>query len=492
MLRKSEKSDNDAPFAMPTFSDEEIGKARQCFKRARELAEVKNYDYAIEWYINGLNFWPEAVEEGHKPCRAAALFRGGKKTSFGDQRKYKLNAKEHKTAMLNAEMLLSKAPQNLSYMEAMFKSAAQADFIDAVMWIGEIFYDVACREDKPNAARFECMRQVYEDLSDRVADAYPDLGIKFLERAVEALARVSNLKPRDMSVSTDLRDVTGKLTILKGKYSSAGSFRDSIHDADSQSEIHDKERIVQSDDRLDQLITAAKGRYEANPTKAAVVNELVDLLCRREREQDENQAIGLLVKAYQETREYRYKVRADDIRMKQLNRQLRVKMEAGDPAEAKEQYKEKLRYELKVFKDRLRHYPSDMRLRYEYGRRLFQAKHYDEAIPILQEARSDPKTRIFCSLYIGQCFYKKGYYDQAIETFLEAIKGHEISDDELGRQLHYWLGRAYEEDGQPDNALKIYGQLIQWDYNYGKGDVRKRIDELRKQKKKENNPDSSG
>jgi hypothetical protein len=27
--------------------------------------------------------------------------------------------------------------------------------------------------------------------------------------------------------------------------------------------------------------------------------------------------------------------------------------------------------------------------------------------------------------------------------------------------------------------LKIYGQLIQWDYNYRKGDVRKRIDDLR-------------
>jgi hypothetical protein len=27
--------------------------------------------------------------------------------------------------------------------------------------------------------------------------------------------------------------------------------------------------------------------------------------------------------------------------------------------------------------------------------------------------------------------------------------------------------------------LKIYGQLIQWDYNYRKGDVRKRIDALR-------------
>jgi len=67
-----------------------------------------------------------------------------------------------------------------------------------------------------------------------------------------------------------------------------------------------------------------------------------------------------------------------------------------------------------------------------------------------------------------------------------------MREDDLGKQLHYWLGRTYEGAGQTEDALKVYGQLIQWDYNYRKGDVRKRIDELRKQKKKENNPDSSG
>ena len=45
--------------------------------------------------------------------------------------------------------------------------------------------------------------------------------------------------------------------------------------------------------------------------------------------------------------------------------------------------------------------------------------------------------------------------------------------------MHYRLGRAFEADGRVDDALKTYGQLIQWDYNYRNGEVRKRLDALK-------------
>ena len=88
-----------------------------------------------------------------------------------------------------------------------------------------------------------------------------------------------------------------------------------------------------------------------------------------------------------------------------------------------------------------------------------------------------PRPAFQCSLYIGRCFYEKGYHSQAVDTFREAIANYEIPDDATGKELHYWLGRSYEADGQVPEALKIYGQLIQWDYNYR--DVRKRIDDLK-------------
>ncbi|UCD29410.1 MAG: tetratricopeptide repeat protein, partial [Planctomycetota bacterium] len=373
----------------------------------------------------------------------------------------------------------------ISHMEALFKNAAKGQYYKTVMWIGELLADAAVREEKPNPSRLVLMREVYEKLADQIQETDLPLAIAAMERAVEALNRLRTIKPNDMEISTDLRDVAGKLTILKGKYSTADSFKDSVQDTKVQRELHDKERIVQSDERMEELIAQAQIRYDADPTNPKTINELVDLLCRRENEKDEIKAIGILVKAYEQTNEYRFNMRGQDIRIRQLNRKAREITAGKDREAAKEHHKELLRFELKVYKDRIKHYPTELRYRYQYGIRLFKARQYDEAIPILQEARNDPKNRTTCNLYIGRCFYEKGYYSQAIDIFNESIDAHEMPDDDLGKGLHYWLGRAYESDGKAEDALKIYGQIIQWDYNYLQGDVRKRIDTL---KKRDNNP----
>jgi len=477
--KKNDKNNSDDKPTQPAFTKDDIDKALRWFEKGKQLAEKKSYDYAIESYISGLKYWPEAVEEGHKPCRAAALFRGTTKVSFTNKMKYKTGGKDARQAMLNAEMLLSKDPGNIGYMEAVFKNAARGQFDQTVMWIGELLAEAAVREEKPNPARFEMMRKIYEELADRITNTNTELAIRFLERAVEALGRLQALKPQDLDISTDLRDVAGKLTILKGKYQTAESFRDSIEDFDAQQELYDKERLVQSDVNLDKLIASTSQQLEAKPNDKATINELVNLLCRREQSKEENQAIEILVKAYEQTDEYAFKMRSDEIRMRQFNRQAREIVASGDAQAAREHLKEQLRFELKIYKERADRYPTDMRARYQYGLRLFRAGRFDDAIPVLQEARNDPKTRGLCNLHIGRCFFEKGYHSQAIDTLAEAIRGHEISDDDLGKQLHYRLGRAYEAADQIDDALKIYGQLIQWDYNYRNGEVRKRLDALK-------------
>lgn len=463
----------------PETSAANPDKARECFRKAQGLVAGKNYDYAIELFISGLEHWPDAVEEGHKPCRAAALFRGGAKITFTDKMKLSTGGKDAKKAMLNAEMLLSKEPQNIGYMEALFKNAQKAGCYDTAMWIGEIYGDAAVREPKTNIARFQLLRDTYERLADEVKDAKPLLAISAMERAVEALTKMRNLKPTDGAIANDLRDMAGKLTILKGNYSNAESFRDSIDDAEQQKEIYDKDRLVTDADRFEELIVNAQKRYDEAPTDQRTINELVDLLCRREVEAEENRAIGVLVNAYKQTEDYRFKSRAYDIRIKQKRRAERAARDAGDEEKHRKLRAESLQFELSVFKDRMKHYPTDLRYKYEYGRRLFEAGRFDDAIPLLQEARADRKVRFQCSLWIGRCFFEKNYYSQAADTLREAIASYETREDDLGKQLHYWLGRTYEGAGQIEDALKVYGQLIQWDYNYRKGDVRKRIDDLR-------------
>ena len=233
---------------------------------------------------------------------------------------------------------------------------------------------------------------------------------------------------------------------------------------------------MQADERVEQLIAQADQAFREAPDDARTLSRLVDLLCRRENEEDELRAIGLLVTQFKRTSDYRHKHNADDIRMKQLGRKVRQATKAGDEAAAKEAQVASLRFDLGVFKERVERYPTDNRVKFEYGVRLFKAGRFDDAIPAFQAARTDPKNRSACGLYLGRCFFRKGYFTQAITALKSEIEAHEHSDDDLAKGLLYWLGRSYEAAKDAKKAEQVYGEILQLDYNYK--DVRARMDGL--------------
>jgi tetratricopeptide (TPR) repeat protein len=282
--------------------------------------------------------------------------------------------------------------------------------------------------------------------------------------------------PRDDTLEVAVKNLSSKLTILKGKYEKGESFRDSIVDTEEQKDLHDEQRSVQSDQRVDELIAKAEARFKAEPDIPEALKAFVDLLCRRERDEEETRAIEILLSEYQRTENYRWKHLADDIRMKQLGRKERTLRAAGDQKAVKEHRVARLRFELAVFEERHHRYPTDNRVRYEYGVRNFLAGRFDDAIPLFQTARNDPKNRAACGLYLGRCFFRKGYHDQAMAALEQAMGERDIRDDELGKGMLYWLGRAQEASGQVDSARKTYGKVLQMDYNYS--DVRARLENL--------------
>ncbi len=455
-------------------------KARKWFARAKELVDNRNYDYAIKCYIDGLTLWPEAVEDGHKPlrgCGAARQHTGGKKSGFGDSVKHSMNQKDPIKGMLNAEWLLAHDPMNISYIEGLFKNANKAHCDDTVMWIGQALGNAAEQEKKPSAKRFALLKEVYEELGDR-AQARGELAVaaEAYERGIAAMNVQERLDPKDTSIPSVRRDLSTKLTILKGQYQTAESFTESMVDRQEQADIHDAERMVQGSERLAELVAKAEREVEESDGTWSKVNALVELLCREDNEQHEAKAIGLLLDYYKRKDNYQYKQRADDVRMRQLARAYRQARSDGDQEVAREARIRQLKFELAVFKERVARYPTDNRIKYEYGQRLFQARKVDEAIPVLQAARSDAKHRTQCDLFLGRCFYEKGYHRQAVSTLARALDQIEVSSSDDGKAVRYWLARSHEAAGEVDQALEHYGQLLEIDYNYR--DVRDRMDGL--------------
>ena len=109
------------------FPEELKTKARVFFAKAAEVAYTLNYDFAIEMYLTGISYWPDALEEGHQLLWEVAMHRqesGGKKSGFGDGSKYKKGGKNIRDVMLKAEYLLCKDPSNAGHLSDLVKAAS--------------------------------------------------------------------------------------------------------------------------------------------------------------------------------------------------------------------------------------------------------------------------------------------------------------------------------------------------------------------------------
>ncbi len=478
---KTPEAQNGPDPARHTVSELDKAKAGKWFERAFEFGNRdKKYDSAIEYYVQGLGFWPDAVDSGLKPlhgCAVAWRQSGGKKPGLKDTMKRSLTAKDPKDALLNALWLFGHDHDNLSYIEGVLKNANRLHADDCLMWAANVYRKVLDDEKKPNAKRYLFLKEILEETADRAcARLEVTLAIATLEMGVQALTMLSHRVTKEREIDNAIRDLSTKLTIVRGRYQDADSFRESMRDETGAKDLHDQDRLVQADQRVEELIAKAQAEHDANPDDATRLNTLVDILCRREQFAEECRAIGVLVSTFKRTGRYIAKQRADDIRMKQLRRDLRAARDKNDPAAIREAQVNQLKFEMAVFKDRLEQYPTDLRVKFEFAQRLFQAKRYDEAIPLLQAARVDPKSRAACMLYLGRCFQKKDMNQQAISTLKQALAERESTDDDTSKELAYYLGRSQEADGLSGEAKQTYGRLLEIDYNYR--DVRDRLEAL--------------
>jgi tetratricopeptide (TPR) repeat protein len=391
--------------------------------------------------------------------------------------KRSLNDKDPRKAYLNSLWLFGHDPDNATYIEGIVRNAGRLRAEDAGRWAAGVHLRALESNSKTTPKQFQALAKLLEDLGDRaVARGEAEFGEAVYRQGVETLNLWQRRSAKSDVIDKLIKDLSTKLTIHKGRYQESESFRESIVDADEQADLHDRQRTVQAEERVDELIAKALEEYQSDLDNADKLRRLSDLLCRRERDEDELQAIGLLVNQYKRTGEYRWKHLADDIRIRQLGRHERIVAKSGERERLKEQRVARLRFELGVFRERVERYPTDNRVRFEYGVRNFEAGRFDEAIPLFQTARNDPRNRALCGLYLGRCFYRKGYFEQAIATLEEAAREYEFSDDDSAKNMLYWLGRSQEAARQTATARATYGRILQIDYNFR--DVRVRLDQL--------------
>ncbi|MAE61362.1 MAG: hypothetical protein CMJ49_08415 [Planctomycetaceae bacterium] len=453
-------------------------KARKWFDHAASV-EVSNHDFAIECYISGLRFAPDSMEH-HEKLHEVAIKRkvaGGKPAGIIDAMK-RSKGKDPLEKMLNAEYLWAKNPIDPGLAMNVMVAAVAAEHHEVAYWIGSFAIDVNRQAKRPN-----------KNLFLKACDLFAQ--IHAYEKAVEAGELALQLDPQNAQLNNELKNLQALQTEQKGAYDQA-DMRQSIVDEGKQRELEAGDQIAASEAAVDQVLSAARENYEANPHDDAAVTRLADALLRRDNDQRENEAIEMLTAAHQETGNYRFKLRVGDVRMKQFNRRIRAVRakikEDGETDELRERLRKlriaQLRFELAEYDERAETYPTDMAIRYELGRRQFEAGDNDGAIASLQQAQEDAKSRAPALRYLGRAFKAKEWHDEAIDTFRRGIDALGGAGGRLSLDLNYELMTALvakaerDKDAEAaDEAAKIASQIAQTDINYR--DIRDRVDALR-------------
>jgi tetratricopeptide (TPR) repeat protein len=462
------------PAGYKDIPEEDQRKAKAFFDKGNVVAGTGNYEYAIEMYLNGLRIDPENTE-AHQTLREISLKRkasGGKDLGMFEKMKIKTNTAEHKDNLLAAEKLLAYDPGNTDRMVTILQNAQLGGFYDTVLWMGPILLRANADGKSEDYNKYIILKDVYK-------------AIEQWKRATEAAQYAIKLKPQNMDLSTELKHLAAQDTMKAGRYGEGKNFRDSVRDMDKQRELLEADKDVRSVDSLRRAVLEAEEELAADPNEAGKLTKFVDALLKTELPEDENRAIEVLEQYYQSTKQFRWRQRVGQIKIAQLTRMDRSFREqirtSPNDADLKQRYaefaREKAEAEVAELTQWVENYPTDTRFRFELAKRYFTLGRYDEAIPVFQHVRNDPKYRTDAGILLGRAFYENKFLHEAVESLKAIIDEYQARGDEKSKETYYWYARGLEEKGDTEDALKAYSQVAQWDFNYR--DVQTRVRKLR-------------
>jgi len=456
-----------------------------CFDRAQQATVHSNFDYAIALYLEGLRYDPQDIEKGHKGLREAAVRResqgkrGGLFARFASQIRaavYQMLGR-HKDAMLALEAALAHDPQNVMFLTQMMQLARRLEYVDVAIWFGELAAEGTLKTKKPQKQIFTTLADLYED-QRRFRDA------------VEALNQAIQIDPSDRTLDKRARDLAASSSIEDSRLESVTDFHDMIRDR-RQATASATQQVIRTEEQLDDQYAELKVALDADPENPVKMQALADCEARRGHL---DTAMTLLKQALEESKDYRYKARMDDIRMAEYRARLReldAEIEANpDRADLKAEHKkisqEQDAFELAVYQERQRQYPTDLSIRLELGIRQYRKGLFDEAIVSFQQASRDPKRHVQALNLLGKCFFAKRLYREAQNQFETALERHELTADAMAKELQYHLAMTLEIQGNLPGAIEWFSRIVQQDYQYR--DAAERLESLRRRTEEQEKP----
>ncbi len=426
-------------------------RAARFFEHAKTVQEAGNWEYAATLWLQGMKHDPASMTGLESFYEAARRFLQDRKKPgpTKDQQKT-FTGKGPVDRFLRALLEWGTHPANMGAAARAIDEANKLELSESSYWIGERALGVAMSNGK-------LKKDALVKLKDRLAESQAfDLAVKFGTLALQ-------IDPGDNDLEAELRNLSAQAAMSMGGYEQGGEeggFRKNIRDAERQRQLIDEESVVKSGDAASRVIKAAKEDYESRPTDTNAIMKYARALQESDDPDNEKVAFQILMKAYDDSKEFRFRQQAGQIKMKRGRRKLRAlrekAAETGDET-LKQKYEESLRKlletEIEEYRLCAEAYPTELAYQYEVGRRFFQLGDDEQAIGYLQEAQKDAKHRVPAMTQLGQAFLRLGWHTEAINSLRAALQEHRTETDETGMEIRYALMTALRDKGEADKDL---------------------------------------
>ncbi len=452
--------------------------ARSLWLKAISAIELRNFGYSISLLQAVLKEEPDFLD-GRKMLRRAEVQATKGKRGF---------LSGISGMSLKGSSTLKKDP--LAAMEMAEKSLESDPYNQQA---NILLRDAAKAAGKPEIAAFALETLVEGNPKD--TKALHELGAHYYEsglsdKAVEIYNKISELNPADLIAIKRGKDAAAQASMSTGGWEevaqSGGSkdYRDLIKNKEEAVSLEQKNRVVKSDEVIEQQLAELGQQYEQNPQNVDVTRRIAALY---EQKGDLESALTWYTYTSELTKNTDPNIarKVSDIGLKMLEAKIREfeqwleqNGDAENAAEVRTQFEDLQKQKAEMLIDearkRVERNPTDLLYRFELGEQLLNAGHFTDAIPELQRARQNPNVRLKAMNLLGQCYVGKNMLDLAKNTF-HAAASEILVMDENKKDILYKLGLVHEKLGDKEKYLDCMKQIYEVDYGYR--DVAKRVEE---------------
>jgi|UniRef100_UPI003783FF72 tetratricopeptide (TPR) repeat protein len=438
------------------------------WKKALISAERKNWEYVIDQLLPIVTANVGFID-GRKLLRSAESEAsggsGGKKFSFGLGGFKPSSKKDPAEAIADMEEnVFRKDPFNLNANEQLYEIAMKMHFPELAAFALETI-----RAGHPdNTKHMHKLAQHY------MTHEQPELASEVYRLIVKA-------NPRDMEAMKGEKDAAARTSILRQGWGS-DNFRNAMKDGGEAAKLEMLSRQGMTQEQMEQFLAETIEQYNADQTNIMIVKRMSDLY--EKLGQIENALMfydyALTLNPGDVALQRKVEIIRDKVQDQQIEdfeREIEANPGAPDIEEKRAQVMEIRRQRASVVineaKGRVDRNPTDKTLRYELGQAYFNAGMYTEAIPELQQAKSNPNMRIKAILLLGRCFERKNMNDLAKTSLMEASKELVVMDA-IKKEVLYELANVLEKMGDKSASLDALKEIYNADYGYK--DVAKRVE----------------